>query len=311
MEKETPNYFAILPAPVRYAEDLSEFQKLLYAEITALSQKDGYCYASNTYFSTLYKKRADRISRCIKNMESLWYIRTEYNKNEWNRRKIYVEHLTTNQPPIGEKYNTIVLKHNPPIEEKHDTLLEKSTNIIIQDNKTRKKSSAVPTTTSTNQEFIDWMKLIETNWQSYLEIRKTLTGTPAFMSQDIKKCLYSLQNSLTLDQFKSNVERFTAIKSLILKKQMQNYFYYPIWSRTLENFLTHINKFFWDDATIITRLAKKESLKKALRVLEIKPEFLPQPTQPTQKKQITEKEKQECIAILKAAKERLLQHTIT
>ena len=121
----------------------------------------------------------------------------------------------------------------------------------------------------------------------------------------------AIQNSLTLDQFKSNVERFTAIKSLILKKQIQNYFYYPIWSRTLENFLTHINKFFWDDAIIITRLAKKESLKKALRVLEIKPEFLPQLTQPTQKKQITEKEKQECIAILKAAKERLLQQTTT
>ncbi len=49
-KKGTPNYYAIVPAPVRYAKDLSEFQKLLYAKITALSQKDGFCYASNNYF---------------------------------------------------------------------------------------------------------------------------------------------------------------------------------------------------------------------------------------------------------------------
>jgi hypothetical protein len=37
---ETPNFYAIIPADIRYSKELSMFQKLLYAEITALTQKD-------------------------------------------------------------------------------------------------------------------------------------------------------------------------------------------------------------------------------------------------------------------------------
>ena len=43
--KEHPSFFAILPASVRYDGKLSEFQKLLFVEITALADKEGYCRA--------------------------------------------------------------------------------------------------------------------------------------------------------------------------------------------------------------------------------------------------------------------------
>ncbi len=36
---ERPTYYAVLPATVRYDNALSEFQKLLFAEITALADK--------------------------------------------------------------------------------------------------------------------------------------------------------------------------------------------------------------------------------------------------------------------------------
>jgi len=121
-QKETPNYYAILTANVRYAKDLSEFQKLLYAEITALSNKDWYCYASNTYFSDLYWKSKEWISKSIKQMWELWYIQVEHDKEAWNIRRIFIWELAklkkTINLPIEEKFNSYWRKVQDPIEEK-------------------------------------------------------------------------------------------------------------------------------------------------------------------------------------------------
>ena len=62
---EKPSYYAILPANVRYAETLTPNAKLLYAEITALAQKDGTCWASNKYFAKLYNVTPETVSRWV------------------------------------------------------------------------------------------------------------------------------------------------------------------------------------------------------------------------------------------------------
>ena len=49
-----PNYYAIIPSEVRYDSKLKANEKLLFAEITSLTNKKGYCYASNEYFASLY-----------------------------------------------------------------------------------------------------------------------------------------------------------------------------------------------------------------------------------------------------------------
>lgn len=78
MENEKPNYYAVIPATVRYDEKLRANEKLMYGELTALSNKTGVCYASNNYFARLYKTTPQAISRWILNLKQYGYIEIEY-----------------------------------------------------------------------------------------------------------------------------------------------------------------------------------------------------------------------------------------
>lgn len=75
---ETPHYYAILTANVRYCKELSANEKLLYAEITSLMYSSGICWASNNYFSTLFNCTPQAISKWIKNLEKQCFISCEY-----------------------------------------------------------------------------------------------------------------------------------------------------------------------------------------------------------------------------------------
>lgn len=81
--EEKPNYYSILPANVRYDDELKDKAKLLYSEITALCNKDGKCYASNKYFANLYNISSTTVSLLIKNLVDKGYLESEivYKKN--------------------------------------------------------------------------------------------------------------------------------------------------------------------------------------------------------------------------------------
>ena len=80
-----PNYYAIISAEVRYDKNLTANAKLLYAEITALLQMNGVCFASNKYFSTLYNKNKTTISRWISELKQKGFIKITYTYKEGTR----------------------------------------------------------------------------------------------------------------------------------------------------------------------------------------------------------------------------------
>lgn len=94
-----PNYYAIIPAKIRYDKELRANEKLLYGEITALTNKNGECWASNNYFADLYNVSPQAISKWISDLEEHDYISTTLvyspNKKEVEKRIIKLSEVST------------------------------------------------------------------------------------------------------------------------------------------------------------------------------------------------------------------------
>ncbi|MDR0684322.1 MAG: helix-turn-helix domain-containing protein [Spirochaetaceae bacterium] len=78
MSKETPAYYAVIPASVRYDGRLSANAKLLYGEITAFCNKNGHCWAGSKYFADLYKTSVSSVQRWIKELMNAGHISVSY-----------------------------------------------------------------------------------------------------------------------------------------------------------------------------------------------------------------------------------------
>ena len=72
---QKPNYYAVIPADVRYNKNLSPNSKLLYAEITALCNMNSKCTASTQYFCKLYEVSRVSIQKWLKILEDNNYIK--------------------------------------------------------------------------------------------------------------------------------------------------------------------------------------------------------------------------------------------
>ncbi len=88
------NYYAIIPANVRYDKELNANAKLLYGEITALANEKGYCWAGNNYFSNLYDVSQRTIIRWINDLVVKGYLASELiyknNSKEVLERRLWV-----------------------------------------------------------------------------------------------------------------------------------------------------------------------------------------------------------------------------
>lgn len=104
------SYYAIIPANVRYDNNLRANSKLLYGEITALCNEKGYCWASNSYFANLYKVSKETISRWISELEKKGYVKIDLIYKE-GTNQIINRYIRISHEPIDEIVNT-------PIDEK-------------------------------------------------------------------------------------------------------------------------------------------------------------------------------------------------
>lgn len=263
MKDGNPWYYAILPAPIRYAEDLSEFQKILYAEVTALADKYGYCFASNSYFGNLYKKSTAWISKNINNMTKLGYLKLEHDIAGWNQRKIFIWELTkitsSLKVPIKQKCNRgIVEKDKRAIVEKCKTPIAENFNHNNTSINTTSVNEEKAPTTHKNIEYINWMRDVEIRWSHWIKKWNETTWREDIMNDEIKKAMYALMKNVTFDIFEQRVSKYVAVVSIIEDKKLKNYIFYPIWEYDFLQFLSKINQFYWESPIILSKIAKIE-----------------------------------------------------
>lgn len=166
MATEKPSFYAILPANVRYDEKIPPNAKLLYAEISALIGKEGYCYASNAYFTDTFGFSDKTIARLIANLEENGYVKrviSRDSKGQVDMRKIYLTvSMPDVHPPVNFEGTSPQNCPDPP--DKIDRYTNTSNTSIEKENKKEKADASekrTPLTDSQLQQlFIDWISKI-------------------------------------------------------------------------------------------------------------------------------------------------------
>lgn len=169
---EHRGFYAIIPAIVRYDNQLNGNAKLLYGELTALANERGYCWATNQYFASLYNVSKRTIISWMKQLEKRKYIKIQVfykpDSKIVDRRHIYILPFPTDTEfytPSEENFITYEKNHHEGGEENFTTpgeenFTENNTLLNNTENNTKnKKNSVEPSSTMP--------ELFEKVWQTY------------------------------------------------------------------------------------------------------------------------------------------------
>lgn len=140
-----PGYTALLPPAVRYDQELRPAAKLLYAEISAMADVTGFCWATNRYLAALMNASKNTVSELLAQLEEHGYIMSEVLRDEKGavvERRLYITDAglmrlppvsKSTHPPIPKNRDTPLPKNrDTPIPKNRDTPQYKNDNILEQ-----------------------------------------------------------------------------------------------------------------------------------------------------------------------------------
>ncbi|WP_407346344.1 helix-turn-helix domain-containing protein [Lactococcus petauri] len=104
MEKESDfqgvHYYVVIPQEVLHDNRLTPLARLIYGELSALANINGYAWISNGKLAKKYKTSTSTIIRSLGKLKELNYIRTvvhyKENSKEVERREIFIQPHTKN-----------------------------------------------------------------------------------------------------------------------------------------------------------------------------------------------------------------------
>lgn len=225
--KDKPSYYSILTADVRYDERLSASEKLLFSEITALSNKHGYCTAGNGYFSKLYNVSDRSVTRWIKHLKELGYLKYVpiYKKNskEVDERRLYP--LTNSKDPLDKNVYGGRQKCPRPLDKNVEDNIT-SINNINTNNDIKENSNKSNSNNKDNfdyKKFIEWFnELSDKNFRNTETNRKLIRArlNEGYTKEDIAKVV-----RFKVNQWKDNTKmnKYLRFTTLFAPTNFSNY----------------------------------------------------------------------------------------
>lgn len=235
--EEKPNYYAIIPADVRYDNKLRANEKLLYGEITALTQKTGECWASNRYFSELYNVKINAVATWIKHLKELNYIDVDYiyKGKEIEKRIIKLGTI--------QKDTTYSQKDMGVFTKRYEGTIQKGEDNNTSINNTRKNNTSIKE--NIKRKYFDNDKLNDI-FLEFLEIRKkkkavnsdraikTLINKLSKYDEDTK---YKMIEQSLVNSWKDVYE----IKNNLKKEKVNNNVFAELWEKEDEQITNFVD----------------------------------------------------------------------
>ncbi len=104
------NYYAVIPAPILFDKDLTPIEKVLFAHLSVLSEKEWYAFANNTYLWQQIDRSPHHVSKILSKIEKKWFIRISHTET---KRLIYLEiGVVKNDKGGSQKWQGGVVKND-------------------------------------------------------------------------------------------------------------------------------------------------------------------------------------------------------
>ena len=193
VDNPQPTYYSLLFASVRYSNEISDFEKILFSDILALTNTKGFCFATNNYFAKAFNKSKDTISRSINNLKKAGFIDTELiyknSSKEIVGRIITIIAIDTRQSNDNNMSIAIDENTETPIDENTETPIgKKAEDNNINNNNTSVNGEVAPTR-------IDFE--IENRYQPSLDVKKYTSTYKNWDTASFEKCILYWISKLT------------------------------------------------------------------------------------------------------------------
>lgn len=203
MEQST-KFFNQIPVPIIEADDLNDFEKLLFSEIYTMANSFGSVFPSNAFLASRYRKSKKTISVTLKSLQEKEYInlKYEYEGKEVKRRYIL--------PYLHKCKEGIYTDVNTPIHKRKEGIYTD-----VKDNISTNKS--VNKSNNNISDKSDKESDLETRFNNIWKIYPNKKGKPKALLAYKR----AVKSGTTDEEIKTGLENYLA--EIRVKNTQQNY----------------------------------------------------------------------------------------